>query len=48
MCRRNRLWGWILIALGVGVLIGTCVEGGFLCSLICGGLVALGIGTMRR
>ncbi len=48
MCRRNRLWGCVFIALGVGTMIGTWLEGGFLCSCFCIGLMLLGICTIRR
>lgn len=37
MCRRNQLHGWILLAFGLGLLIGLCLESGFLA-------VFLGIG----
>ncbi len=33
MCRRNQLIGWILLSLGLGLLIGLCLEAGFLASL---------------
>ena len=33
MCRKNHLWGCILIAFGAGVLTGLCLEGGFFCHL---------------
>lgn len=31
MCRFNQLWGFALIAFGLGVLIGLWLEGGFFC-----------------
>ena len=39
MCRRNQLWGCILIAFGIGVLVGTWLESGVFCFLF--GLLAL-------
>lgn len=29
MCRRNQLWGWMLIAFGLGVLICLCISSHF-------------------
>ena len=48
MCRRNQMWGLILIAFGLGLLIGQCLEQGFWCSM--GGLVIVGVGfsVMRQ
>ena len=42
MCRRNLFYAGILIAFGVGVLIGACCESGLIimilgCASICGG-----------
>lgn len=40
MCRKNKLWGWILIAFGAGLLLGLCVSSQFLqCCLGFGGAV---------
>ena len=48
MCRRNQMWGLILMAFGLGLLIGQCLEKGFWCSL--GSLVILCVGfsVMRQ
>ena len=48
MCRRNQMWGLILMAFGLGLLIGQCLEQGFCCSM--GGLVIVGVGfsVMRQ
>ena len=48
MCRRQHLLGCILFGFGLGLLLGHCVESGFLC--ICGGtvFVIVGLGGMRR
>ncbi len=42
MCRRNQLIGWILVAFGIGLLVGLRLESGFLCNCI--GLCCLGCG----
>jgi len=44
MCRRNQLLGCTIIALGIGVLIGTWLESGFFCHLF--GFCAIGIGLV--
>jgi hypothetical protein len=31
MCRYNQLWGLVLLAFGLGILLGAWMEGGFLC-----------------
>ncbi len=48
MCRRNQLWGCVLIAFGVGVLVGTWMESGLFCHLF--GLLAVfcGCGVCRK
>lgn len=48
MCRRNQLWGFILLAFGVGVLVGTWMESGLFCHLF--GLLAIfsGIAVCQR
>ncbi len=48
MCRRICLWGWCAICFGLGVMVGSCIESWFLCSV--GGLVLifLGLMLMRR
>ena len=48
MCRHNQLWGCILIAFGLGILVGTWLEGGFFCSCFALGLAILGLCTMRK
>lgn len=41
LCRRNQLLGWILMAFGLGLLIGVCIEGGFFsCCVAIGASVA--------
>ena len=34
MCRRNQMWGCCLIAFGLGLLIGLCLESSFICGCI--------------
>ncbi len=42
MCRRNQLCGAVLMAFGVGVLIGSCLESGFFCFCLGAGMIGLG------
>lgn len=42
MCRKNQLCGCALIAFGLGLLIGSCLESGFFCFFIGVGIMALG------
>ena len=48
MCRRNQLWGCVLLAFGIGVLVGSWMESGLFCHLF--GLFALflGIAVCRK
>lgn len=48
MCRQNHLWGCVLMAFGLGVLIGTWLDGGFFCN--CFGFVTIivGCGVIRK
>lgn len=48
MCRQNQLWGWILVAFGVGVLFGSWLESGFFVCCLGLGAIVLGISTLRR
>ena len=48
MCRQNQLWGCTLLAFGIGVLIGTWMQSGFVCHLLGIGLILLGLGFVRR
>ena len=48
MCRQNQLWGFVLIAFGAGVLIGTWLEGGFLCHCFGFGPIVGGLGILRK
>ena len=48
MCRRNQLLAYVMFGLGLGLLIGHCLESWFVC--MCGSvmLLVLGFGGMRR
>ena len=48
MCRRDQLWGCILIAFGLGLLIGIWIEGGFLSKCFAIGIGILGLCVIRR
>lgn len=41
--RRNRVWCAALVGFGLGVLLGARLGGGFLCTCLALGSVALGI-----
>ena len=43
MCRRNQLGGFVLLAFGVGILVGTWLESGLFCHLL--GLLAIFCGV---
>ena len=47
MCRRNQLHGWILLALGLGILIGKCLGGGLISTLAGIGIILAGLWVMR-
>ena len=48
MCRRNKMWGLILVAFGLGLLIGQCLERGFWCSAGSITILVVGISLMRQ
>jgi len=48
MCRQNQLWGGLMLAFGVGVLVGLWLEGGFLAHCFGFGLVIIGFGIGRK
>ncbi len=48
MCRQNQLFGCCLMAFGFGVLLGMCLESGFLCGCFGFGLVILGFCVLRK
>lgn len=43
MCRRNQLLGYIILGFGLGLLVGQCLESGFLCTCAGVALVFTGI-----
>ena len=48
MCRRNQMWGLILIAFGLGLLIGQCLEKGFWCTAGSIVIVFVGCSVLRQ
>lgn len=48
MCRKSVLHGCCVLAFGLGLLVGHCIESWFVC--ICGGilLIFFGLGMMRQ
>ncbi|MBR5020567.1 MAG: hypothetical protein IKY17_02975 [Oscillospiraceae bacterium] len=42
MCRRNHAWGMMLVAFGIGLLVGQCLKADFWCSA--GAVVVVGVG----
>lgn len=48
MCRRNQLWAFVLIAFGLGLLVGLWLTSGFLCGCLGVGAVALGLILLQR
>ena len=48
MCRRNQLLGWILLAFGLGLLIGLCLESCFFFAMLGLGLLVGGVRLLCR
>lgn len=48
MCRQNQLFGWILIAFGIGLLIGVGLESGFWTCVLALASVILGFWVMKK
>ena len=48
MCRQNQLWGCVLMAFGLGVLVGAWITKGFFSFCFGFGLVVLGLCVLRR
>ncbi len=48
VCRRNQLFGWILLAFGLGLLVGKCLDGGAVSTFV--GIVIIfgGFHIMRQ
>ena len=47
MCRNGKLWGGALIAFGIGLLIGSWVDNGFLFHCLSFGLIIVGCGVLK-
>lgn len=48
MCRRSCLYGFGIIALGLGILVGYSIESWFWCTCISIGLMLAGFCLMRH
>ena len=48
MHRQNCIWGWILIAFGLGLLAGTWLQSGFLICCLGIGSIGLGICVIQK
>ena len=48
MCRYQQLWGSVLLAFGIGVLVGIWIEGGFFAHCFGGGLIIIGCGMISK
>lgn len=48
MCRRNVFFAGVLIAFGVGLLIGSCMESGFIPGVVGFGVVVGGFFFLKR
>lgn len=48
MCRKNQLLGCCAGAFGLGLLVGYCIESGFLCICIGIGLILVGLSFLKQ
>lgn len=48
MCRKNQLCGCALVAFGLGLLIGVCLESGFFSFLIGAAIITMGCWCMKK
>lgn len=48
MCRKNQLIGFCAGAFGLGLLVGHCIESGFLSICIGVGLMIIGFSLIRQ
>ena len=48
MCRQNQLWGCMLLAFGLGMLVGLWIEGGFIAHCFGFGFIILGLSVGRK
>lgn len=47
MCRFNQLWGFSLMAFGLGICVGLWLEGGFFCIGFGVLMILLGVGVCK-
>lgn len=48
MCRKNQLWGAVVAAMGVGMLVACFFESGFFCCCVAVGLIVAGVVLSRK
>ncbi len=48
MCRYKQLWGFASAAFGIGILVGSWLEGGFLCICFGIGLIIAGAALVKK
>lgn len=48
MCRYQQLWGAVMVAFGIGLLVGMWLQGGFLSHCLGFGVIVIGFGVFRR
>ena len=48
MCRRNQLCGSALVAFGLGLLVGMCLESGFFCFTVGIAIMVMGLWCMKK
>lgn len=48
MCRRNQLLGCAVIAFGLGLLVGHCLESALVCNTAGVVIIVFGFGVLKR
>ena len=48
MCRRKHLWGWALMAFGLGLLLGQCLSSSFFQCCLGVGSILIGFFLLRQ
>ena len=48
MCRQSQVLGFCLLAFGLGILIGACLESGFWCFTLGIGAIVFGFVHMQK
>lgn len=48
MCRQNQLLGCVVLAFGLGILVGLWLEGGFIAHCLGFGLIVLGCSVAKK